>query len=1197
MADYRNKTMTTKPNPIQITTSGSFDDRIDILFRELELAIRWKRPSILLAICKSENTHHEVESILKKRLLALGQDVHSFRIDEVEQADVPQYLTNLPHLEQKVVFMEGFSQGGSKKNKHAFKALNSGRDYFINRQVRVVFWLSAEEANELAHHAPEFWGYRHRVVEFMENMDANRSPLRSLGSIWQGIGEFTDAHEDIDNKIALRDSMLAELPTKSESTSSRANLLISLGVLHFRKGDVHKAISYSQTAIKLASKIEDKWFEAMCKNTLALIQANTGQVSEAIDTLKQATDLAPDQIFPWNNMGNLLNELDRLDEAMEAFHAAMQFNPVDPFCLNGLGNTYFKLGRTDDAYKNYQQAIQVAPSFAHAWNGLGSIFAKVEQIESAISAFQKAIELDDHMATPWINLGSIYEKLNRNDEATEAFRKAYELDPSNSIVWMEQGKVYFNTGCIDEAVCAFQKSIELDHGNGWSYCNLAQTYVCKGKYTEAIQLYHQSLKLFTSNSDKAITWSKLAKVYQQKNDLENAINAKMIALELDPDNEQLKKELFEIHNSLKDKTLSRNEGVSEFQPSNTLDIPKFLKDSCSEPAPSLPRPTKEGMHTSIIGKVDDPKNLKSAFEWNEYGNALLKAGSIDEARQAYKKAIEMDARFGWAHGNLALIEFNKGNYSEAAEVYQKSIKMLKTRKEKVVVLNRLGITYRKMNDFLKAIQTHRKALDLIPGDISTWQNLIQIHNNLGKLRSGIEMLTPSLDKASAWNLLGNAYRRLSDYPSALEVLKKAADMSPSDNAYKFDLEETKRESRKKISASGNSETEGNPIDIGRIKKSLNKSEQAAFVDRGEPGPLGELVSLATDKEEQALNNEMRVETELEPQPELRLSEKDSNQMSKKKQSPNSQIAGAKYRNMWHLEENLNPSEEKRVAMPMESLNPALLVYHRAAELVSAQPGRGAFVDDMVPAGLPEVSETISAPYVITSRHPKSINFFLGKNAQTPESNNHTTDQTKVAASSPAPLRKFAREAAIPEKVESGRFQKDIDTYKTVTRINPKNGRAWYTLGKLQWAAEQYEAATASLETAVELDPQQEVYQYQLGLLYARQFRYEDAVESLKKVVGITPGYSLAHAHLAMYCKKLGKNKESQNHLEIANESIQKEDEYNQACFASIAGNCEKAVELLKKSLKENQTSLDWISRDHDFDAIRAEDNFKVLTAG
>jgi len=1188
--------MTTKPFQIQTTNTGELDDRIDILFRELELAIRWKRPSILLAVFNSEHTHNEVESILKKRLLAIGQDVHSFKIEDAEQADVPQYLTNLPHLEQKVVFVEGFRHGGGRKNTRAYRALNNGRDYFINRQVRAVFWLTTEEANDLAHHAPEFWGYRHRVVEFMENVDSRQSPLRTLGSIWQGTGEFTDAMEDIDNKIALRDSMLEELPKQTESTSARANLMISLGVLHFRKGNFDKAVSYSETAIKMASKIKDKWFEAICKNSLALIQANTGKVSEAMSTLKQAAELAPDQIFPWNNMGNLLNELDRLDEALEAFHSAMQHNPEDPCCLNGMGNTYLKLGRTNDAYKNYQQAIQVAPSFAHAWNGLGNIFTKVDQIESAISAFQKAIELDHNMAMPWINLGSIFEKQNRNDEAAEAFRKAYELDPSNSLVWMEQGKIYLNTGCIDEAVCAFQKSIELDHGNGWSYCNLAQTYVCKGKYTEAIQLYHQSLKLFTSNTDKAITWSKLAKVYQQKNDLENAINAKMIALELDPDNEQLKKELFEIHNSLKDRGINRNEEPAKMESGDPLDIPKFLMNTSSELGPTFP--SLPGEEASGKDQPSDGKqNLKSAFTWNEYGNALLKAGSYAEAAVAYNKAIEIDANFGWAYGNLALIEYNKGKYAEAEPLYQKSIRRLKIRKEKVVVLNRLGNTYRKMNDYNRAIQTHRKALELIPGNISTWQNLIQIHTDLGRLNTAIDLLTPSLDKASAWNLLGNAYRRLSDYTSAIEVLQKATEMSPTDNAYKFDLVETKRESKKKISSTSSGEFTGTNIDIENIKKSLITSAEAAFVDKGQPGPMGELIILPSDQEDQALKIEPRIETELETRANSPFSEADKLQSAQSVQTPSTQVAGSKYRNMWHLDETLNTHEEKFDSMPMESLNPSLLVYHRAAELVSARSGSELYVDDMVPASLPVSSLPMNAAIRTTPIGPKSINFFLNKKPQPSGSDDLPVKRSISKVSSPAPTLVKPRGPARQEKKDIGKLQQDIETYKTVTRINPKNARAWYTLGNLQWSAGENEAATVSLETSVELDPLQEIFQYHLGLIYARQYRFEDAVECLGKVIAINPDYTLAHANLAAYYKKLGKNKEAQQHMDFASRAMKGEDEYNQACFAAIGGNIEKSIELLKKALKENQTSLDWVRRDHDFDVIRTDERFQKLVAG
>lgn len=1186
--------MNEKTFPILTSNSKAYEDRVDILFREIELAIRWKRPSILLAVFSSEHTHHEVEDILKKRLLALGQDVHTMKIEE-EQADVPQYLTSLAHLEQKVVFIEGFKMQGGKKNTHAYRALNTGRDYFINRQVRVVFWLTSEEANDLAHYAPEFWGYRHRVVEFMEDADARQSPLKTLGSLWQGLGEFSDGMDDIDNKILLRDSMLAELPRKAESTSVRANLMISLGVLHFRKGEIDKAVGYSQNAIKLATKIKDKWFEAVCMNSLALIQANTGQVSEAMNTLKQAAELAPDQIFPLNNMGNLLNELDRLDEALEAFHSAMQHNSEDPFCLNGMGNTYFKLGKTDDAYKNYQKAIQVAPSFAHAWNGLGSIFARVDQVESAISAFQKAIDLDNSMAMPWINLGSIFEKLNRNDEAAEAFRKAYELDPSNSLVWMEQGKIYLNTGCIDEAVCAFQKSIELDHGNGWSYCNLAQTLVCKGKYTEAIQLYHQSLKLFTSNTDKAVTWSKLAKVYQQKNDLENAINAKMIALELDPDNEELKKELFEIHNSLKDQVINENESQAVQNSGKTLDIPGFLKRTGASLVPGGAKVSKEGAsHKS--GSSNDNLDQNSALFWNEKGNELMKAGSYEEATKAYNSAIEADANFGWAYGNLGLIAFNKGKFSDAETLYKKSIRLLKTRKEKVVVLNRLANTYRKLNDFNKAIQTHRKALDLMPGDISTWKNLIQIHNDLGSLHDAIEQLTPSLDKASAWNLLGNAYRRLSDYPSAMEALRKAVEMSPTDNAYKFDLLETKKESKKKISSSNQIGSTATSVDIESIRKSLSTADEAEFIDNGQPGPVSELVLLPSDIEEQSRPG-TRIETELESRSESTMSVADNLQAAQIAQTPITQVAGSKYRNMWHLDETMNTPDEKTDPMPVESLDPSLLVYHRAVELVAAGAAGSGNVDEMLPAGQPASSPSVSKPGIRLPLGPKSINFYLGKKSQAADSEQPPTVRNNYPVNTPAQAQAYSRKTQQPENRENGKLQKEINTYKTVTSTNPGNARAWYLLGKLQWSANQKDEATLSLETAVRLDPQQEVFQYQLGLIYASQLRFEDAAECLKKVIAINPGYTLAHANLATYLKKMGKNKESQTHLDIASAAMKDEDDYNQACFAAITGNTESAVDYLKAALKSNQTSLNWVNRDHDFDAIRPDERFQALFAG
>ena len=1212
--------MTTTQIPIQTTSTGALDDRIDILFRELELAIRWQRPSILLAIFNSDHIHNEVESSLKSRLMAVGQDVHSFKIEGDENSDIPAYLTNLTLIDKKVIFVEGFKLGGGQENAQAYRTLNTGRDYFINRQVRVVFWLSVEEANDLARYAPEFWGYRHRVVEFLEHMDPGLSPLRSLGSVWQGIGEYSNAVDDIDNRIALRDSLLSELPDINESTSVRADLLISLGVLHWRKGEVDKAIGLSQTALQLAAKTENKWFEAFCFNSLALIQANSGQVSEAIEALKQAGSLAPDQIFPWNNLGNLFNELDRFDEALSAFQTVLRTNPNDPMCLTGIGNVYLKLGRTDDALSNFQQAIRFAPNFAHPWNGIGNIYASQDQIDAAISAFQKAIDLDHHLAMPWISLGTIFEKLDRLDEAADAFQKAFELDPANAIVWNEQGKIYLNTGCIDEAVCAFQKSIELEHGNGWSYFNLAQTYVCKGKYSEAIQLYHKSIKLFKNNSEKAITWSRLGNIYQQKNDIQNAITAKKIALELDPDNEQIKDELVEIHNSL---NLQSNSGKNSSLSRTTMEttaLQRFLADATTE----LGSDFATNYDSSQLGPLTENQTLGTARLWNERGNVLMNTGAFNQAAQAYNKAVELDAAFGWPYGNLAMIAVNNGKYADAVPLYKKSIKLLTTKLEKAIVWNRLGIAYRKMNDYIKAIQAHRKALELDPRNISARQDLIRIHNDLGHIKAAINLLTASLDKASAWNMLGNAYRRLSDYESSTDAFQKAVDLAPDDYAFKFDLEESIKESRLKLQSPASPIEETGKENIEELKIAIKKAGDTAPLDDTHPGPLGELIEIQPEvmsfegkrfaqigeifnsgqdnRANYPIGEPARRTMDSTPARRNLVAIPAPAYISAGSESINAvvpQNAASPYRNMWHLDEALSSFQKVTESMPAECLDPALLVYQHAVELVSVGSGKGYSISEKASFSSSPAPLAETRPTVIKTMLRKPLEFVVAEPAPAIEQQNEQPQEvsTEEAQAPQDPTTPTITRVASKSQNEAGKLERDILTYQTVTGINPKNARAWHTLGNLQRSAGLYDQAAISLEKAVELDKRQEVFHYHLGLVYAAQNRFEDAVETFKKVIQINPEYNLAHATLAGYYRKLGKTEESKYHMAIARRTMQDEKEYNQACFEAICGNVEKAIELLKIALKEAQTTLDWVRRDPDFDNIRSDDRFQSLIAG
>jgi tetratricopeptide (TPR) repeat protein len=305
-----------------------FEDRIDILFRELELATKWQRPSVLLAVYSSEYVRADADIALENRLHHLGQSAYHIKIKNREGADVSLQISELANLDNVVFFVEGLRWGAGQDACYAYQTLNNHREFFIENQIRVVFWLTEKEAIDLAHFAPDYWAFRHRVIEFVDSPKPDQISPRILESAWQWTGEFTDTTEDLDAKIALRAALLTDLPSGNESTAARANLLLTLGILHWRRGDYERATQFLNTALDLAARLEDNCFEALCFNAIALVQTDLGRIEEAIDAYQNAIGLAPEQISPWNNLGHLYRKLGRHAEALTAFQKAIEQNPL-----------------------------------------------------------------------------------------------------------------------------------------------------------------------------------------------------------------------------------------------------------------------------------------------------------------------------------------------------------------------------------------------------------------------------------------------------------------------------------------------------------------------------------------------------------------------------------------------------------------------------------------------------------------------------------------------------------------------------------------------------------------------------------------------------------------------------------------------------------------------------------------------------
>jgi tetratricopeptide (TPR) repeat protein len=832
----------------------SMEDRVDILFRELELAVKWQRPSILLAIYNSDSLHADAETRLKKNLQGLGQLIHGLEVKNTEILNLAEMVPANADLHKTIFFVDGFDWGSLKDSGIDNSVFDQFRDFFIENRIRVVFWLRDNDANNLAHYAPDFWTFRHCSVEFIGSAEECPSSRIELALDTHNIS-FLDGEDEKDGNDEGNVSII-DPPDDNQSEVTHLNLSLTLGILSWRKGDYPKAMEFLQSALEIAGTIKDHWFKALCFNSIALVQTSMGKPDEAIRSYESALEITPENVFPWSNLGNLYFKSDLNEKAMGAFQKAVDLDAKDAISWNGLGDVYTKLGKMDEAIAAFQKAIELAPNFAHPWNGLGNIYAGQGQTDTAINAYQKTIELNGNIINPWICLGNIFKKQNRIGDALSAFQKAIEIDPRNARIWNEMGSLHFINGDHVHAMDAYKKAMEFDPGFGMAYCNLAFTYTHQGRYSEAIPMYQRSIELLDGDDDKALSWNRLGTAYKHLNEHDKTVEAYKMAEKYQPEGVSQSDPAPDLQADarinvdpvlqpiLEQSTVITESAVEISQASQSEEQvssgEEWLKNGSKQPAVMMEIPKQEVERQSVkISRqsVKIEERPGNAHIQNEIGNAYFNSGAFDQAIIAYNKAIELDSDFGKPYSNLALTYASQGRYAEAIPLFKQSIELPGSEEEIAISWNRLGDAYRRLGDSSSAIAAYQKADQLDPtcgesdsvlGEILEqlesmnpvdWNELGIVCSNTGAYdqailalqkaieldpemgwpysnlalafthqgkyteaiplyMKSIEMFDIDREKAISWNRLGDTYRRLNDRENAVKAYQKAVELDP-----------------------------------------------------------------------------------------------------------------------------------------------------------------------------------------------------------------------------------------------------------------------------------------------------------------------------------------------------------------------------------------------------------------------------------
>jgi len=107
--------------------------------------------------------------------------------------------------------------------------------------------------------------------------------------------------------------------------------------------------------------------------------------------------------------------------------------------------------------------------------------------------------------------------------------------------------------------------------------------------------------------------------------------------------------------------------------------------------------------------VDDKDTKEMVREWFFKGHAALSFGNYDEAIKCYKKTLELNPGFTYAHRFIGDVYFKKENINDAISEYKKALAINPNYAE---VHYNLEVAYFKKGNYKLAIAHCDRALEL-----------------------------------------------------------------------------------------------------------------------------------------------------------------------------------------------------------------------------------------------------------------------------------------------------------------------------------------------------------------------------------------------------------------------------------------------------------------------------------------------------
>lgn len=247
----------------------------------------------------------------------------------------------------------------------------------------------------------------------------------------------------------------------------------------FHEGRYAEAATLARTMTEQFPQHDFGW------KTLGVVYMQLGRDADALEPMKKAAVLSPNDVEAHYNLGVTLQGLNRLQEAEASYRRALRINPHYADALCNLGVTLRNLGHLEEAEKSLRKAARIRPDYAKALNNLSVTLKDLGRLDEAEASCRQALQLQPHNAAAHSNLGNILQALARLDEAEASYRRALEINPNHAEAHSNLGNVLREMDCLVEAEASFRQALRINPDDAGTHNNLAITLQHLGRLDEA----------------------------------------------------------------------------------------------------------------------------------------------------------------------------------------------------------------------------------------------------------------------------------------------------------------------------------------------------------------------------------------------------------------------------------------------------------------------------------------------------------------------------------------------------------------------------------------------------------------------------------------------------------------------------------------------------------------------------------------